>query len=788
MAFDPAKYLAEDSGPAPAKTSSKGAKFDPAKYLAGDAEPVETAPEDLPNFVSYLPPAGTETPAHFDLKNKRVGMIPDKRTNAVFSDIGTTMNADDLRAVKRDTQKEGRDAFVGGALQGATLGFGDEIAALTSPGDYTTNRDENRKAFHEVEEKAPKDYAMGKLTGSAATMLAVPSLGPNTAKPLLSLANTGRAGFAGGLQALGDTEKEDTSGQISDTLKGAGAGVAVNTVLGGIGKGMGATGRYLGALPERVAKRADDELIDAATLGAPATLRDSLQGELGEGRPEVLSYIKARPELEKALREKRPADAARILRAERPTLAADDAAAVGQIGQSREITVQPLLDRLEAKRAALASNPSLETQAEAASIQKRIDTIKEQWIPEPKPKTPEGGELLKTLVGSAQKYDVDRAAHSADDFLDVAKKYKLAKVANEPAARLESIDKTVDKLNKANDVIYDQAAKKKPIYVANLTGALLDHADTLGKEYGSGAFPGAVEAFAKGISRTATARRETSITPRELRSLISDQQGKAFSGSFANPAEAKEAWQDVTRVMRGFLEDHVEKNAGKGALKLLKQNNKEISMLLPFRSSAEEEVAASRLLPDKLPETRTGQAPVASIRDLANATKDEGLRREMTGELYQQVGPEASHRLAALDRQRELSERLEAPLVAKAAREASPPTTLRSHVGAHRAHVEGMLERGGVAGGAALTAAGQGHIGIPVMVASIAAKYGHAVARKAEDVALGMTSLYRIGAQMPELRTLGKISGLPADVSEYLIGGLLPRAAASATVKSKEKR
>ena len=448
--------------------------------------------------------------------------------------------------------------------------------------------------------------------------------------------------------------------------------------------------------------------------------------------------------------------------------------------------MQPLVDRLESRRAELAANPSLETQAEAASIQKRIDTIKEQWIPEPKPKTPEGGELLKTLVGSAQKYDVDRAAHSADDFLDVANKYKLAAKASDPAARLETIDKNVDKLNKANDVLYDKAAKKNPIYIANLTGALMDHADTLGREYGSGAFPSAVESFAKSIAQTASARRENTITPRELRTLITSQQGKAFSGSFANPADAKEAWQEVTRVMRGFLESHVEKNAGKGALKLLKQNNKEMSILLPFRSSAEEEVAASRLLPDKLPETRMGTAPVGAIRDLANATTDAGLRRDMTGELYSQIGPEASHRLASLDRQRELSELLEAPLVHKAAREASPPTTLRSHVGAHKVHVEGILERGGIAGGAALTAAGQGHIGIPVMVASLAAKYGQAVARKAERAALAMSEAYRQGANMPQLQTLGRMAGVPADVADYLITGLLPRAAAGATVKSKE--
>ena len=44
MAFDPAKYLAEDSGTAPAKTSSKGAKFDPAKYLSDEESMAQTPP------------------------------------------------------------------------------------------------------------------------------------------------------------------------------------------------------------------------------------------------------------------------------------------------------------------------------------------------------------------------------------------------------------------------------------------------------------------------------------------------------------------------------------------------------------------------------------------------------------------------------------------------------------------------------------------------------------------------------------------------------------------------
>jgi hypothetical protein len=314
-----------------------------------------------------------------------------------------------------------------------------------------------------------------------------------------------------------------------------------------------------------------------------------------------------------------------------------------------------------------------------------------------------------------------------------------------------------------------------PIHVSNFVGALREHADKLRMEYGSGSLPDAVDGFASGIAKTAAARGDTTIGPRELRSIISDQQGKAFSGSFANPADAKEAWQEVTRVMRGHLEGHVEKYAGKEALAELKKNNKDISILLPFKSSAEDEIAASRLLPDVMPDTRTGRASVSAVREMAKSTKDEDVKRALTGELYGQVGTENAHKLAALDDKAALMSRLEAPLTHIAERGTTAPTTLRSH----GQGVRDYLERGGIVGGLALAATGHFKKGAAVVAATLATKYGVAPLRASERGIAAMVTASRAGATAANLRTLGNIAKVPREMAEDAIGILAPREHAS---------
>jgi hypothetical protein len=112
--------------------------------------------------------------------------------------------AKSLAAIQPDTMAQGRAALVGGALQGATFGFGDELSAgagaLLGDGDYTKLRDEQRQANRDAEAGDPAAYGKGKLGGSLASMV-LPLGMVNSAKPLLSVSNTARA------TALGDRQR-----------------------------------------------------------------------------------------------------------------------------------------------------------------------------------------------------------------------------------------------------------------------------------------------------------------------------------------------------------------------------------------------------------------------------------------------------------------------------------------------------------------------------------------------------------------------------------------------------
>jgi hypothetical protein len=230
-------------------------------------------------------------------------------------------------------------------------------------------------------------------------------------------------------------------------------------------------------------------------------------------------------------------------------------------------------------------------------------------------------------------------------------------------------------------------------------------------------------------------------------------------------------------VMRGHLEQHVEKNVGKGALEELKMNNRDISILLQFRSSAEEEIAASRLLPSPPPETRTGRAPIGDFRRMATDTraKNPELAAEMTGELYGQVGTENARKLATLDQKAELMSRLEDPLTHIAERGTTASTTLRSH----GEGVRGYLERGGIGGGLALMATGHAKEGSAVVAATLASKYGLRPIRAAERGIAAMVEASRRGANAGQLRTLAKMARIPGQMAEDAVSMLAPREAAT---------
>lgn len=831
MAFDPDAYLGKKSG-------GKAAAFDPDVYLGRSA-----ASES--DYTELPPDAG---PVKLDLKGK-TGVVPEKRTRAVFSDITPSgepgYTAEELRDAKPDTKAKAKTAFVGGALQGATMGFGDEAAALFDDKPYAEARDENRRAFRDAEAMSPKDYAMGHLAGAAAMIPATPSLAPVAGKSLLSAGNMARAATAGGIQGLGESEADLTKGDLygaaKDTAKGAAVAAGVNTGLGTLGKGYKAGARYLAGSPERVTAKADDALIDAATLGAPASQRDALMGELGSERPGVLDLIKSSPELRKAIEERRHGDAANIIRtmqaehagvdsrtmaeldsgartiapqsaAERvpghrdpalattqelPALSMEDVIAGREASASvtapkrpgsLAIDARPLVAKLEARHKALAANPAVESQAEAAATQKRINYLKDNWIPEPPPKKLEGNELLGKLMEGGDAGDKQRAGSKAGEFLRVAEEHKLGDVAHDPHKTLEAAENALKGMGKEREKLYGQLGEAAEVPIGNVTAKLSAWRDELSKSGADLDDVPKVDALIANIWQAAKNRGgKASMTAEDLREQISKIQKKAFSGSYMDPTKSAEMGREAAGRMREAFDEHVAKidasmppdsEVGRKIADL----NRRYSPMIAFRDAAEKRAAAANLQPPLPPETRTGLAKPSEVRSMINATKDEDVKRELTGELYSQLGTENAHKLAALDDKANLMSRLEAPLTHLAERGATPPTTLRHHAGS----LMGYLEHGGIGGGVALASIGHVKEGVAVIGATLASKYGPETFRAAERGIASMVTASRQGATAANLRTLAKIAKVPKEMAEDAIVMLAPRE--SATGKTKESK
>jgi hypothetical protein len=775
-------------------------------------------------FLGATPLPDLPSAGHLDLKGG-AGYVPEHRVRAVFTDepgssytteelaaeLAKT-SADEVRerkprtfsqsiqdfATGKMTEKQ-RMAAIGGALQGATLGLGDEaaagIGALAGKGSYRQLRDENREADKTASSWDRTLYGLGKLAGNAVTGSV---LGPVAGKPLLSGANTIAAAELGGVQGLGESDADLTRGEVGksirDTILGAGAGVAANTVLGGGAKLSEGLKRYVAGLPEGLAKKADETLIDAATLGAPASQRDALMGPLGQDRGDVLKLIRSNPEVEAALEAGDRPRAALLIRQAQEQHAAAESDTIGKIQTAKgNIDVLPVLEKLESQRAELAANPSLESQAAAAKKQKLIDSIREKWMPEPPMPEPKGNELLGKLMDGADPGDKQRAGMKAADFLRVAKEAKLAKVVNDPEKTLATVEKSLDKMGKERTKLYDQLGEAADVPIGNVTAKLAEWRDELAKSASGLEDVPKVDNLIGRVWQAHGRDGRAGMPAEELRAEITKIQNKAFSGSYLDPNKSAEMGREAAGRMRQALDEHIamidrsmppDSEVGRKLAAL----NQKYSPMLAFRDAAEKRASAARLKPVPPPETRTGTAGVSEARGLANATEDAEAKRALTGGLYQQVGPEASHQLAALDRQQELLQRLREPLEHKAAREASPSTTLRSATHKLGDIIGGTGATGVGAAGLTLAAAGH-HVAGPSLVASaLAMKYGPTLGAKAERAVAAMVQAQRMGANPGHLMTIAKIAGVPISVAKDLVAKVAPRAAVSAAIPHRRRQ
>ncbi len=159
----------------------------------------------------------------------------------------------------------GFESFGRGALQGATLGYADEISgaieSLFTDKTYTQARDEARQANAAASTAHPFLSAAGEIGGGIASAF-VPGLGlakgASLAKTALTLGAQGAAAGLGGSNAELAGPNRDIGGAVKDTLTGGVVGAGVGGLAHVAGQGVS---RLLESAP---AKAVEDRLANVA--------------------------------------------------------------------------------------------------------------------------------------------------------------------------------------------------------------------------------------------------------------------------------------------------------------------------------------------------------------------------------------------------------------------------------------------------------------------------------------------------------------------------------------------
>lgn len=165
-----------------------------------------------------------------------------------------------------------------GALQGATLGFSDELAgvieSVVTDKTYEQARDESRSKNKAAQEAHPWLYGGGELAGGAATAL-VPGLG--------AAGGLGKAVATGAAAGLGSSDADLTKGEFGKA--------AVDTAVGGAaGLAAHGAGKAIGGLVGGAEERADKRLLSSVGDRANKSVRDKMAGDAAN----VLEVVKAK--------------------------------------------------------------------------------------------------------------------------------------------------------------------------------------------------------------------------------------------------------------------------------------------------------------------------------------------------------------------------------------------------------------------------------------------------------------------------------------------------------------
>lgn len=179
------------------------------------------------------------------------------------------------------------ESAVRGAVQGASMGYSDELTGAleagydkltgseASLGDlYREKRDEARASNLAAEQANPKTYLAGEVGGGVATAF-VPGL--NVAKGASALKAIGSSAMLGGAAGLGMSdseltgEKTDVKGAVKDTLIGTAAGGAGGAVGVGLGKAAQSIVKPSSSVASKIAVEGQEAAADTASNASKGT-------------------------------------------------------------------------------------------------------------------------------------------------------------------------------------------------------------------------------------------------------------------------------------------------------------------------------------------------------------------------------------------------------------------------------------------------------------------------------------------------------------------------------------
>lgn len=184
------------------------------------------------------------------------------------------------------------DSAARGVIQGATMGFADEIAGGVealwekAKGDptafgelYKAKRDESRSNFKRAEDTNPKSYMAGQAGGAISTAL-IPGMGQ---------ANVAKLAAQGAAMGLGSSEADLTEGEFANAAKDTLVGAGTGAVVGGAGKLLSKAGSAVGNFGKEVIEDVATapitrEAVNSAPQGAMGMAAKSLKtvGKIGD--------------------------------------------------------------------------------------------------------------------------------------------------------------------------------------------------------------------------------------------------------------------------------------------------------------------------------------------------------------------------------------------------------------------------------------------------------------------------------------------------------------------------